>query len=56
MKKDFLAISDYSPTDLQDMLDLAVKLKQELQAGGNEPIFKGKVFYKSCVSDGGFSC
>ncbi len=43
MKKDFLAISDYSPTDLQDMLDLAVKLKQELQAGGNEPIFKGKV-------------
>lgn len=43
MKKDFLAIADYSPEDLQAMLDLAVKLKNELQAGGNEPILKGKV-------------
>ncbi|HML40040.1 MAG TPA: ornithine carbamoyltransferase [Bellilinea sp.] len=43
MKKDFLAIADYSPEDLQAMLDLAVKLKKELQAGGNEPILKGKV-------------
>ena len=43
MKKYFLAIADNSPEDLQAMLDLAVKLKKELQAGGNEPILKGKV-------------
>ncbi|MGD0708115.1 MAG: ornithine carbamoyltransferase [Anaerolineaceae bacterium] len=43
MKKDFIAISDYSPKELQDMLDLAVKLKKEYMAGGNKPIFKGKV-------------
>jgi len=43
MKKDFIAISDYSPKELQEMLDLAVKLKKEYMAGGNKPIFKGKV-------------
>lgn len=43
MKKDFLAISDYSPADLQEMLDLAVKLKKEHFSGGNKPLFKGKV-------------
>ena len=42
MKKDFLAVSDYSPTDLQEMLDLAVKLKKEHFNGGNKPEFKGK--------------
>jgi len=42
MKKDFLAISDYSPADLQEMLDLAVKLKKEHFNGGNKPLFKGK--------------
>lgn len=41
--KDFIAISDYSPQALQDLLDLAVRLKQEWKAGGNEPVFKGKV-------------
>jgi ornithine carbamoyltransferase len=43
MKKDFIAISDYSSKEMQDMLDLAVKLKKEYMAGGNKPIFKGKV-------------
>jgi ornithine carbamoyltransferase len=43
MKKDFLAISDYSAEDLQKMLDLAIKLKKEYFAGGNKPLFKGKV-------------
>jgi ornithine carbamoyltransferase len=43
MKKDFLAISDYSAEDLQKMLDLAINLKKEYFAGGNKPLFKGKV-------------
>jgi ornithine carbamoyltransferase len=41
--KDFLAVSDYSPAELQGMLDLAVDLKKELKSGGNKPILKGKV-------------
>ncbi len=43
MKKDFLAVSDYSPAELQGMLDLAVRLKKEWQAGGNQPLLKNKV-------------
>lgn len=43
MKKDFLAVSDYSPEELQGMLDLAVRLKEEWRAGGNEPLLKNKV-------------
>jgi ornithine carbamoyltransferase len=43
MKKDFLAISDYSANELQKMLDLAIKLKKEYFTGGNKPLFKGKV-------------
>ena len=43
MKQDFLAVSDYSPKDLQEMLDLAVMLKKEHFANGNQPLFKGKV-------------
>jgi ornithine carbamoyltransferase len=43
MKKDFIAISDYSPADIQKMLDLAVALKKELKEGGNRPLLKGKV-------------
>ena len=43
MKKDFLAIADYSPDEIQAMLDLAVDLKKELKGGGNRPILKGKV-------------
>jgi len=43
MKKDFIAIADYSTEELQNMLDLAVDLKKELTAGGNRPLLKGKV-------------
>lgn len=43
MKKDFIAISDYSPSELQEMLDLAIQLKKEYFSKGNQPIFKGKV-------------
>jgi ornithine carbamoyltransferase len=44
MKKDFLAISDYSAKDIQYMLDLAVQLKKERQENGsNQPILKNKV-------------
>ena len=41
--KDFLAIADYSPADLQAILDSAVALKREWQEGGNPPLFKNKV-------------
>lgn len=43
MEKDFIAIADYSPDELQNTLDLAVKLKAELKAGGNAPLLKSKV-------------
>jgi ornithine carbamoyltransferase len=41
--KDFLAITDYSPSELQDLLDLASSLKQEWRKSGNPPLLKGKV-------------
>ena len=40
--KDFLAISDYSSEEIQDLLDLAVKLKKQYFKKGNKAIFKGK--------------
>jgi ornithine carbamoyltransferase len=43
MKKDFIAVSDFSPTELQRILDLSVDLKKEWQSGGNSPLLKGKV-------------
>ncbi len=43
MKKDFIAIADYSKDEIQYMLDLAVELKKELTASGNRPLLKGKV-------------
>lgn len=43
MKKDFIAISDYSPKEIQALLDLAIDLKKEWKAGGNRPLLKGKV-------------
>ena len=43
MKKDFIAVSDYTPIELQELLDLAVFLKKELQSGGNKPVLQGKV-------------
>ncbi len=42
MKKDFLAVSDYSSEDIQMLLDLAVSLKKERSKGENKPILKGK--------------
>jgi ornithine carbamoyltransferase len=41
--KDFIAIADFPAADIQDMLDLAVRLKKEHQAGGNQPLLKNKV-------------
>ncbi|MFZ3071476.1 MAG: ornithine carbamoyltransferase [Anaerolineaceae bacterium] len=43
MQKDFLDIIDYTPEELQSLLDLAVGLKAEYQHGGNQPVLKGKV-------------
>jgi ornithine carbamoyltransferase len=40
--KDFIAIADYSASEIQGLLDLAVTLKKEYQAGGNRPLLKGK--------------
>jgi ornithine carbamoyltransferase len=39
----FLGVSDLTPAEVQDLLDLAVRLKTEHFAGGNRPLFKGKV-------------
>ena len=41
--KHFLAISDLSSGEAQDLLDLAIKLKEEYFKKGNPPYFKGKV-------------
>lgn len=41
--KHFLAVSDLSPGEVQDVLDLAVRLKKEYFAKDNPPYFKGKV-------------
>ncbi len=43
MKKDFIAVADYSPEALQGLLDLAITLKKEHAQGGNQPVLKGKV-------------
>jgi ornithine carbamoyltransferase len=43
MSKDFLDINDFSAQELQQLLDLAKRLKVHLQAGGNAPLLKGKV-------------
>jgi ornithine carbamoyltransferase len=39
----FLGVSDLTPAQVQELLDLAVRLKAEHFAGGNKPLFKGKV-------------
>jgi len=41
--EDFLAVSDLSPSEVQDLLDLAVRLKKEYFDRGNPPLLKGKV-------------
>lgn len=43
MKRDFIAIADYSASELRNLLDSAVALKQEFQNGGNPPLLRGKV-------------
>jgi len=43
MKKDFIAISDYSTEEIQGILDLAISLKKEWSSGGNAPVLKNKV-------------
>ncbi len=43
MKKDFLAISDFSPAEIQNLLDLALSLKKEYFASGNPPLLQRKV-------------
>lgn len=41
--KHYLSIGDLSPLELQDLLDLASRLKAEWQAGGNPPLLRKKV-------------
>jgi len=41
--KHFLAVSDLSSEEVQELLDLAIKLKEEYFKKGNPPYFKGKV-------------
>jgi ornithine carbamoyltransferase len=41
--KHFLAVSDLSSGEVQDLLDLAIKLKEEYFKKGNPPYFKGRV-------------
>lgn len=43
MKKDFIAINDFSSQELTRILDISIRLKKELNSGGNTPILKGKV-------------
>jgi ornithine carbamoyltransferase len=43
MKKDFISISEYSPKQLQMLLDLALQLKKEHFEKGNPPLLKNKV-------------
>ena len=39
----FLAVADLSPHELEDLLELAIRLKKERAKGGNKPILAGKV-------------
>lgn len=39
----FLAVADHSPSELQSLLDLAVRLKAEWKSVGNRPILANKV-------------
>lgn len=43
MKRDFLAIADYSADEIMEMLDLALDLKKEYLSHGNKPTLSGKV-------------
>jgi len=39
----FLSLTDYSGNELESILDLAIRLKDEWRKGGNRPILKDKV-------------
>ncbi len=41
--KDFLHITDFSQAELQELFDLALKLKRQQKKGGNPPLLRGKV-------------
>jgi ornithine carbamoyltransferase len=41
--KHFLDIADFSPKELDDLLTLAIELKQKYRAGEAKPLLKGKV-------------
>lgn len=41
--KHFLSLADLTTEELQGLLDLSLRLKDEWRAGGNAPILKGKV-------------
>jgi ornithine carbamoyltransferase len=43
MKKDFLAITDFTSHELLNLINSALALKQEYFEKGNQPILKGKV-------------
>jgi ornithine carbamoyltransferase len=40
--KHFLNLADLSPEEIQELLSLATKLKEEWLNGGNEPVLRGK--------------
>ena len=42
MKKDYIAVANHSSQEIEDILSLAVRLKEEWKAGGNKPILKNK--------------
>jgi len=42
MKKDYIAVADHSSQEIEDILSLALRLKEEWKAGGNKPILKNK--------------
>jgi ornithine carbamoyltransferase len=39
----FLSLADFTREELQEILDLAIRLKRERQEGGSIPLFEGKV-------------
>lgn len=43
MKRDFLAVADYSSDEIKEMLELALRLKKDFFEKGNQPILRGKV-------------
>jgi ornithine carbamoyltransferase len=39
----FLHIADFTPDELQELLDLAIRLKHEWREGGNQPLLRGQI-------------